>query len=237
MTRKTTVPQSDSTRNGETDAGDAQEPDRADDIDTSFNPEELDLAAQPPAGRAPDPFDPAALRLSQTFASEVGVKKALLSVPARKPDKSWFVRVHPDEGYRLQTAVIELKEDRETYLVASDLWPELATESTFRPKLLATAINRQNVLFIWEANLPRGDGRVDEWTRTALEAINRACTRWVRIQSNMSLGAYELYEATGQLPEPEWPDRPFHELLRIAFKDRLIDSMDHPVLRRLRGEV
>jgi hypothetical protein len=27
------------------------------------------------------------------------------------------------------------------------------------------------------------------------------------------------------------------EILRIAFKDRYIDSMDHPVLRKLRGEL
>ena len=76
--------------------------------------------AEAPAGvPAPDPFDPAALRLSQDFAASVGVRKVLLSVPVRKPDKSWWVRVHPDEGYRLPTTVIELREDRgsESYLV------------------------------------------------------------------------------------------------------------------------
>jgi hypothetical protein len=88
--------------------------------------------ASAPAG--PDPFDPAALRLSQGFAANIGVKKALLSVPVRKPDKSWFVRVHPDQNYRLQTAVIELKEDRggETYLVERSLWPGLATDTRTR---------------------------------------------------------------------------------------------------------
>lgn len=183
----------------------------------------------------PDPFDPAALRLTQDYASTGGVRKVLLSVPVRKPDKSWFVRVNPDEQYRIQTNVIELKEERETYLVARSLWPELATEPTFRPKLLATAINRQNVLFIWEVNLPKDD-KVDDWTRTALEGINRATTTWVRIAANMPLGAYDLYEAQGELSEPEWPTTPFNELLRIAFKNRYIDDLDHPVLRRLRGE-
>jgi hypothetical protein len=27
----------------------------------------------------------------------------------------------------------------------------------------------------------------------------------------------------------------FQELLRIAFRDRLIDRLDHPVIKRLRG--
>jgi hypothetical protein len=185
----------------------------------------------------PDPFNPESLRLGQDFHSSLGVKKALLSIPVRKPDKSWFVRAHPDPDYRLQTAVVELKEERETYLVSRHLWPELTTEATFRTKLLVTAVNRQGTLFLWEANLPRPDGRIDEWSRTALEAINRATSRWVRIAANMSLGAYDLFEAVGQLDDPHWPQTPFDELLKVAFKNRFIDNMDHPVLRLLRGEV
>jgi hypothetical protein len=53
----------------------------------------------------------------------------------------------------------------------------------------------------------------------------------------MSLGAYDVFEATGPFPEPQWPGIGFEELLRIAFKGRYIDSLDHPVLRRLRGEI
>src|SRR5262245_5601646 len=96
----------------------------------------------------PNPFDPASLRLSQDFAASLGVKKALLTVPVRKPDKAWFVRVHPSEDYRLQTAVLELKEERETYLVARPLWSELAGEATLSPRALYTAVNRQGVVFL-----------------------------------------------------------------------------------------
>lgn len=85
------------------------------------------------AAAAPDPFDPASLRLSQNFAASTGVKKLLTTVPVRKPDKSWFVRVHPDPSYSLETAVVDLKEDQETYLVERSLWDELASESTFCP--------------------------------------------------------------------------------------------------------
>jgi hypothetical protein len=191
-------------------------------------------AARVPAG--PDPFDPASLRLSQDFAASMGVKKVLLSVPVRKPDKSWFVRTHPDPGYRLQTAVIELKEDRETYLVAPSLWPDLAAESTFSPRALFTSTNRQGNLFLWPVRLPGADGKLDEWSRTALEAAERAAGRWVRVAANMALGAYDVFEAAGQLGEPDWPPATFAELLRVAFRDRFIDSLDHLVLRRLRGE-
>jgi hypothetical protein len=221
------------------DRGDAWEGDTPTGAESS--PAHVQPGREPPVStpndRAPDPFDPASLRLSQDFSVAVGVKKALLTVPVRKPDKSWFVRVHPDPTYRLQTAVIELKEDREIYLVAPALWPELAAEATFRPKLLATAINRQGVVFLWDVNLPRTDGRADEWSRTALEALDMASTRWVRVVANMALGGYEVYFASGELGEPTWPELPFRDLLRVAFKDRYITDRSHPVWRRLRGEV
>ena len=67
---------------------------------------------------APDPFDPASLRLSQEMNAGFGAKKLLTTVPVRKPSKEWFVRCHPDEAYSLETNVIELKEEGETYLVA-----------------------------------------------------------------------------------------------------------------------
>ncbi len=41
-------------------------------------------------------FDPASLRLSQNFHESLGVKKALITVPVRKPGKQDFIRVHPD---------------------------------------------------------------------------------------------------------------------------------------------
>jgi hypothetical protein len=191
------------------------------------------------ATTGPDPFAPASLRLPPEGTAALGVRKALLSVPVRKPAKEWFVRAHPAEDYRLQTQVIELKEDRETYLVAQSLWAALAAEATLRRKLLVTAINRQGTLFVWPLNLPQQDGRIDEWSRTALEALEMATREWVRLTADMALGAYDVHAAmaSDSLPPPEWPTTPFREVLRIAFRQRYIDSPDHPVLRRLRGEV
>jgi hypothetical protein len=184
----------------------------------------------------PDPFDPAALRLSQDFGAALGVKKALLTIPVRKPDKVWWVRAHPGTDFQLQTAVLELKEERETYLVAPALWPHLASEPTFSPRALFLAMNRQAVLFFWPVKLPGPDGKLDEWSRSALEAAVMAKERWVRVTANMSLGAYEVHYSTAQWGEPEWPGQSMADLLKIAFKDKYISCSDHPVLKRLRGE-
>jgi len=59
--------------------------------------------------------------------------------------------------------------------------------------------------------------------------------RWIRLKANMALGAYEIFEASGTIPDPVWPDLSFQELLRIGFRDRLVDRIDHPVIKRLRG--
>ncbi len=50
------------------------------------------------------------------------------------------------------------------------------------------------------------------------------------------LATARLFEAMGDLPGPTWPDVSFRDLLAIAFKGKRIDTLDHPVLRRLRGE-
>ena len=182
-----------------------------------------------------DPFDLNKLRLSQDFASTLGVKKALLTAPVRKPNRQEFIRMHPDVDWRVETLILELKEEGETYLVGQDFWGQLPGELI--PKVFYTVINRQGVLMLWPIRLPGEDGRHNEWHRSALEAAQIAQKEWIRVVANKSLGAYEVYQAFADIPEPEWPDTTFQEIFRVAFKDRLISSLDHPVVRLLRGEI
>jgi hypothetical protein len=68
-------------------------------------------------------------------------------------------------------------------------------------------------------------------------AAERAIKHWIRVKSNMSLQAYEIHQAHAPIPDPVWPDMPFSDILRVAFRDRVIDSTDHHVIKRLRGMV
>jgi hypothetical protein len=229
------IPPSD---NGSTPPPKTTEPDNGD--TTSFDPAVLELPRQPKPSTeaAPDPFDPAALRLTHDFAATLGVKKVLLTIPVRKPGKTAFLRIHPSVDYTLATILLELEGDRDsTYLVLPELRPALAAEPACAPWQLYTAIDRQEVLFLWKVRLPGADGKSNSWWDSAHEAAALARKTWVRIAADQSLGAYRVWEATGELGDPEWPDKSFRELLAIAFKGKLIDSLDHPVLRKLRGEV
>jgi len=174
------------------------------------------------------------LRLSQEFLETAGAKKLLTTVPVRKPRKQDFIRVHAEAGFRGAFAIIELVDDRESYLVTPDIAAASPTEVVMTT--IYAAINRQRVVFLWPVRLPLSDGRVLEWHRSAQEAAERAMTHWVRVTANMALGAYEITEAPGKVPDPEWPDYSFDDLLRIGFRDRIINNHNHPVLKRLRGE-
>jgi hypothetical protein len=183
---------------------------------------------------SPNPFDPVALRLDQSYADTVGVKKLLTTVPVRKPNRQDFVRVHPDPAFRLTpAAIIEVKEDREVFLVTPNMAQALPGE--FSTVTLFTTTNRHGTLHIWPVKLPTPEGRQNEWHRSAAEAAERAMKKWVRVTASMSLGAYELFEASGDLLEPVWPDISFREILTIAFRDRIVDRADHPLVQRLKG--
>ena len=101
----------------------------------------------------------------------------------------------------------------------------------FREDKFNRIFQRQNVFSVNAVDV------VQHRANRCLEAAQLATKQWVRVAANLSLGAYDVFEATGDFPEPEWPNISFKELLQIAFRDTYIQSLDHPVIRRLRGEL
>jgi hypothetical protein len=182
-----------------------------------------------------NPFAPENLRIDLSIAEGVGVKKVVLTIPVRRPNPQDFIRVHKEADFRLAVAIIDLKDDRETFLVLPSIARDIPGEYT--TVMMYTCINRAGVVFLWPVRLPGTDGRQLEWHRSAAEAAKMAVDSWVRIKANMSLGAYDVFAAGSTIPDPTWPsDLTFEQMLRIAFKGRLVDSLNHPVLKRLRGE-
>ena len=174
-------------------------------------------------------------RMAQNFDEVAGVSKVLIHASRLKPSpQSWF-RVHPDEQYRMPVALLTLKDEKsEPYLVAPEIVNHVPGEVA--PHLLVTYVTRQSVVGLWPLRLPRADGKTDSWLRTAHEAANLAMKQWVRMTANMAAGAYDVHVTSAPLPDPEWPDMVFEQLVEIAYRDHIIETLDHPVLRRLRGE-
>jgi hypothetical protein len=61
-------------------------------------------------------------------------------------------------------------------------------------------------------------------------------TRWTRVNSNRDLGAYEHRVASGDVSEPIWPKLTLQEILKVAFREQMVNSLDHPLIKRLNGE-
>ena len=174
-----------------------------------------------------------ALRLSPEATVLSGTSEVLTHIPVRKPNRHEFFRTHPNPEMWFNTGIFEDKEEREVFFVTPAMRDALVGE--IKPVILAVTINRQSVLSLWPLKLPTEETRYNAWSETAREAAELAKTRWVSMRADMSLGGYRIYKAEGQLSEPVWPDKPLNEMLEIAFRDRIVGSEDHPVVRRLRG--
>ena len=181
-------------------------------------------------------FDLDALRLKQDFNESLGVRKMLTHVPVRKPSKTNFIRVHPSEEYKLDVGIVELKESQETFLIMPAMMQEPGVYELVQPARIVTYINRQSVVALWPLKLER-DGKLNPWHKSALDAARLAETQWISIRADMPLGAYQIFAATAELPEPEWPEQTFSELVRIGFKGMIVDKPDHPLIQQLTGAV
>ena len=179
------------------------------------------------ADSADDPFNLQGLREMQTL---VQVKRRRLSVPVRRrPNRLDFVRVHPDPGYRINMPMFKLGKadgagDEEMYFVRPEMLGEMANE--VRMYTVFTVVNLQGNVFMWCVRVPDDDGREpNAWLVANREAAEAAMNKWLRVASDVGAGAYSVFEYEGPLVEPVWPEEPFLELLKLAFKNRMGVSM------------
>ena len=176
-------------------------------------------------------FDLKGLSLSQDFTAMDGGKKHITNIAVKRPPKHDFFRVH--EECKLDAMIIERKEENENYLVPAQFHTELMGEGV--SKRLYYCISLTGTVFLWPVKLPNPDGTLDNWNTSAHEIAKLGKDKWVRLITNKSAGFYEFIKS--ELPnEARWPDLTFEEVLEKAFKGKLIDSLNHPLLKKLRGE-
>jgi hypothetical protein len=172
--------------------------------------------------------------LEVTPTSQIGAREILSCVPVRRPKNNEFVMVHPDPGYSLTTIVFEDKDEGETYFVAPEVRSlMIACTAT---KMLVLAVNQVGTSFIWPVPVDDEYSHKNNWNESARAGYHEAKKqKWVKLVGDRTAGQYRLYIAEGELPPPRWPDKSFAELLSIAFNNRKIDHVDHPIIRAMRG--
>jgi hypothetical protein len=245
MVRKNNLLPDDENRNDDGSQPDRRTPEQDDAHDqeteggeADFDPAKLEAdGPAPPAGR--DPYDPAFLGLTQDFAGAANVAKKWDIIKVEKPTKSRVFRVHPDQRFRLKTVLLTLKEDNESYLVLPQLRAALAGESLCGLHTLLACVTKAGTPFLWPIRMADADGKWNIWHQSAWQIAEKAQTRWARMQANRDAGHYVAeydQRPPGEQQEPDWPDLAFRDWLELAFRGFTIDSLEHPVLKRLRME-
>jgi hypothetical protein len=169
--------------------------------------------------------------LEVTPSSQIAAREILSVVPVRKTKNNEFVMVNPAAS--LTTIVFEDKDAGETYFVDPAIRPMMIAGTAV--KMLTLAVNQAGAIFIWPAPVDDEFSRANKWNESARVGYHQAKANWVKLVGDRTAGLYRIYLAEGELPPPRWPDKPFEELLAIAFSNRRIDREDHPVIRDMYG--
>lgn len=172
------------------------------------------------------------LRLSQDFESLAEVKEVVTEVTIGKPNRQTFFRVHPE--WKGVYPILELKTAMRSdyYIVAPQAAAE--AEDEVHPRFLVPVITRDGRLYIWPLRISSGEQQLDQAAASSLAAMLVAKNQWIKLVWKGH--SFATFIAKKDLPAPEWPQITFDEMLEIAFKDRIIDSPDHAVIKSLIGD-
>jgi hypothetical protein len=173
------------------------------------------------------------LRLPQNFGQTLGVKKLLTNVTVGKPRPAMFFQVHPDHSMEFKALIYEDKSAGETYAVHPDLGDLLGNLA--RPVVLHLAVDRRGNPHLIPVVLPNEAGIRNPWHDSLEQAVVAAKKQWVRISANRTAGVYDIYAAKEKLAPPEWPEESMDQLVVTAFRGKVINSPDHPVIQALEG--
>ncbi|WP_338822494.1 hypothetical protein [Bradyrhizobium septentrionale] len=166
-----------------------------------------------------------------------GAEEQLAVVSVRKPPAEEFIRVNPDRAMTITVALHDCRDNftSEYYIVAPRMLSEMMDlRAAFYAQLCVT-VTRSGLVMLWPVKLPTG-GASNPWYDSALRGAEMAKTDWIRIYADPGQKQYRIRKALGAFDPPAFPDKPLNELLELAFRGRIIDTSDHPICKKLRGE-
>jgi len=198
--------------------------------ESNANPEDEPVLPDLPKDMS---FDLDSLALPQGFANLTEVKSEVLVVPLKKPGKQTWFATHPDSACWMITAVLKDESEDDSYIIAPALWAAL--EGEWAAKALVPCITRQGSYCVWPIRLPDSAGKIDTWNQSALEVVRKNGGQWMRITSDHDTKTYRALLPVSPFDPPAWPED-LKSMIKVAIKGHVIDSIEHPLVKRLRGE-
>jgi hypothetical protein len=164
-----------------------------------------------------------------------GADDDLQKVFAGRPSEDYFWRTHPDKDNQWKHAWTITFED-ETYLVHPKVAEvKRASERKIRPLLLVRCVNVKGREQIWLLKLDRPGKKRNECNASALMVAERMREEWLMLVYDDETKTYYGRRPVPPITdEPKWTQRTFQQLRELAFpEDRRIDTLEHPVWRKL----
>jgi len=178
-----------------------------------------------------DEFSPEKLRVLNTLDMGALVTTELVEISVRKPKKDEWFRVLP--GVCQQGGILEIQGN--IYWVSQKLQSQLIGDPCFSLRLCVLAVTKQGIPFIWPLKLDNESGaKSDKFAKVPLAAMQHAQKKWTRIYWSREKFEH-VVETANIADDPHFPDKPFHELLKLGFKATVISDLQHPALLELKG--
>lgn len=175
------------------------------------------------------------LRRYGIVKSQTAVATKTASVSVGKPAKDRFYQAHPNPDMRLHIPLMEDKRDFDTryYLVTEDMQPAVAESRDLTIRFAVPLLSSLGSYMLWIINMTERNGELSGWSSSAMDAVSEATGKWVRIIADTEEGAYTTFVAQNQeaLGSPSFPDWSLEKVIALAFKDRIIESLEHPLVK------
>lgn len=177
---------------------------------------------------------------------KIKVQKVLNTILIGKPSKTSFFQIRQGEGFEpielFTFAPDHVGKDSNPYLVQDEECQAYLEqlEVLIPAKFYLYIIYGSDVMKIdYISQKTDSMGNLNRYHSSRMEAYEEAGHKWIRMYANQEGGFYSYAYAEDNLPAPNWPGKPanMEEALNIAFKDYIIDSPNHPIIKKLKGKL
>jgi hypothetical protein len=187
------------------------------------------------------PSDDNGFSLDEVVATEQVVPANLARAAGgnfRKPNDKEFIRVTRNPKEIMPFDILEV-DDKTNYIITPKAMAEIhklheekgQVMIKTKRKLVYLTTNLDGVGFLWPITVLDAD---NTWLESAHNCASVAKDQWIRVVSNNPAKRYDYHQAKKNAGVvPKWPRETFSEMLNLAFKNKVIKSLDHPAIKQL----
>jgi hypothetical protein len=199
------------------------------------SPSPPELGAATTTNEAPDPKHPKYGRRQ----APANIEKLPPKLSCGTASGRGFFVAHPDRDMRPLVMLVKPDgsdvEEEDWMLVDADVEDALADVGTMHELVLCRTANGS--YFLWRLKTETPGGRMSGYTESAREALEEyAGERWIKLKGDRKSRTFEVIKGS-PVKTVRWPEFDIDDLVRRAFKGRVVTDENDALIRQLRGEI